>query len=335
MERLLAELSRSIDGARTLEELARPLLALLQSVTALESAWLGAIDGDTGRERVLFACNGGALALAEGLPAPWDDAPCPVASDPGGAPRENAALRGTDPDPARVPRPHTCISAPVLAADGVPFGTLCAASAGHHPISPDAAHVLRLFSRLIGQCVEREQLDARLRRATAELKVHALADPLTGLPNRRSLHAELARMLARVQRDDRALVVGVIDLDGAKAIEDAHGHEAGERFRVAVARALERALRGGDLVARIGEDAFVAAGTVPRETAAASADVLRDRLAAALRGRFDLGHGRAIDYAGASVGVEIAHPGEVDVEALLARADRAMRAARGARRSVA
>jgi diguanylate cyclase len=139
-------------------------------------------------------------------------------------------------------------------------------------------------------------------------------------------------MLARVQRDDRALVVAFLDLDGFKAINDRHGHEAGDRFLAAIARALEATLRGGDLVARIGGDEFVVAGTVPRENADASADVLRERLEAATCGRFDLGGGRVLDYAGASVGVVLARTGEVDAAAVLARADSAMYAAKRARR---
>ena len=74
------------------------------------------------------------------------------------------------------------------------------------------------------------------------------------------------------------------------------------------------------------------AGTVPRENAEASADVLRERLQAATRGRFDLGDGRAIDYAGASVGVVLARTGEVDAAAVLARADQAMYEAKRERR---
>ena len=331
MDRLLAQLSQSVETARTLEDLVRPLLEMLEAVTGLDSTYLTSIDLAAQRQSVVFSRNSGSLQIPEGIDVPWDDTLCRRALEEGRVQCDDVPARWGDSDAARALGLQTYVSVPVRMGDGALFGTLCAASAGRHVIDADAENVLRLFSRLIGYHIERERLIEQLRRANEELSESALSDPLTGLPNRRSLAQELNRMLARVQRDDRALVVAFIDLDAFKPINDRYGHEAGDRFLVAMARALEGALRGGDLVARIGGDEFVVAGTVPRESADAAADVLCRRLEAATRGRFDIG-GTSIDYAGASVGVVLARTGEVDAEALLARADRAMYASKHERR---
>jgi diguanylate cyclase len=332
MDRLLAQLSQSIESARTLEDLVRPLLDMLEAVTGLDSTYLTSVDLVSQQQSILYSLNRGALDIPEGITVPWDDTLCRRALEDGRMQCDDVPARWGDSDAARALGLQTYVSVPVHTGEGELFGTLCAASAGRHVIDADAENVLRLFSRLIGYHIERERLIEQLRRANAELAESALSDPLTGLPNRRSLAQELGRMLARVQRDDRALVVAYIDLDAFKPINDRYGHEAGDRFLVAIARALEGALRDADLVARIGGDEFVVAGTVPRETADAASAVLRERLQGATCGRFDIGDGVSIDYDGASVGVVLASTGEVDAEAVLARADRAMYVSKRERR---
>jgi diguanylate cyclase len=334
MDRLLAQLSQSIDSARTLEQLVRPLLEMLEAVTGLDSTYLTRVDEAAALQSILYSRNSGELHIPEGISVPWDDTLCRRALEEGRTQCDDVPERWGDSDAARALGLQTYVSVPVRTGDGALFGTLCAASATRHVVDADAENVLRLFSRLIGYHVERERLVDELRRANEELAASALSDALTGLPNRRSLERELGRMLARVQRDDRSLVVAFIDLDAFKLINDRHGHDAGDRFLVAIARSLEGALRGGDLVARMGGDEFVVAGTVPRENAEASADVLRERLQAATCGQFDIGGGRTLDYAGASVGVVLARTGEVDAEAVLARADGAMYEAKRARRGI-
>ena len=89
--------------------------------------------------------------------------------------------------------------------------------------------------------------------AHQELEIQANTDPLTGLANRRGLALYL-------DRDQRlhAMSILVLDIDHLKAINDAHGHEVGDKILVAVARAASGVLRGGDLMARTGGDEFLA-----------------------------------------------------------------------------
>ena len=257
MDRLLAQLSQSVETARTLEDLVRPLLEMLEAVTGLDSTYLTSIDLAAQRQSVVFSRNSGSLQIPEGIDVPWDDTLCRRALEEGRVQCDDVPARWGDSDAARALGLQTYVSVPVRMGDGALFGTLCAASAGRHVIDADAENVLRLFSRLIGYHIERERLIEQLRRANEELSESALSDPLTGLPNRRSLAQELNRMLARGQRDDRALVVAFIDLDAFKPINDRHGHAAGDHLLRTIAARLLQCVRKTDTVARLGGDEFV------------------------------------------------------------------------------
>lgn len=95
---------------------------------------------------------------------------------------------------------------------------------------------------------ELEALNARL----AEL---AETDGLTGLPNRRRFQAALVEAEA-LARDGTHGAVGVIDLDFFQAVNDRFGHDAGDAVLVEAARRLTRTLKPGDLLARLGGEAF-------------------------------------------------------------------------------
>lgn len=83
-------------------------------------------------------------------------------------------------------------------------------------------------------------------------------DPLTGLPNRLVFEDRLSQALERARRSATRVALVFIDLNGFKAINDVHGHIAGDQVLVATARRLKEALRESDSVARIGGDEFVA-----------------------------------------------------------------------------
>ncbi len=89
-----------------------------------------------------------------------------------------------------------------------------------------------------------------------QLECLAHTDPLTQLPNRRAWEAELDRALARVRRTDEPLTIAVIDVDGLKAINDAHGHPEGDSLLARIADNWRRVLRPDDVLARIGGDEF-------------------------------------------------------------------------------
>lgn len=84
----------------------------------------------------------------------------------------------------------------------------------------------------------------------------AFYDALTRLPNRRLFLDRLSQSLAQARRSQKMLAVFFLDLDGFKAVNDTHGHQAGDHLLVAVAERLSAVLRQSDTVARLGGDEF-------------------------------------------------------------------------------
>ncbi|MBK1685786.1 hypothetical protein CKO18_19740 [Rhodoferax fermentans] len=91
-----------------------------------------------------------------------------------------------------------------------------------------------------------------------ELEHSARYDPLTNLPNRVFLADRMRNAMTQAQRRQLLLGVVFIDLDGFKAINDHHGHEAGDQMLVTLAERMRLSLRESDTLARNGGDEFVA-----------------------------------------------------------------------------
>jgi len=106
----------------------------------------------------------------------------------------------------------------------------------------------------------------RLRNEVADL---ALLDDLTGVANRRHLLQRLSEECARSERSGEVFALLVIDLDGFKAINDTHGHAAGDACLQHFALMAQTRLRPGDMLARTGGDEFcvVLPGSTLREGA--------------------------------------------------------------------
>lgn len=169
----------------------------------------------------------------------------------------------------------------------------------------------------------------QLRQQRDELRQLAETDGLTGLPNRRAGLQQLARHLAQVDRERGPLVIGFLDIDLFKDINDRHGHAVGDQVLVAVARALRTAVRSQDEVVRMGGEEFLLLMPgMPREAASARLDRLRQRITEA---------GQALQVPGlevtASIGLAQWRPGEDDLAGLLRRADHAMYVAKRAGRN--
>ena len=96
-----------------------------------------------------------------------------------------------------------------------------------------------------------------LRLANEQLRILALHDQLTGLPNRNSLNERLGAALARAARSHEPVALLFIDLDGFKRVNDEFGHAAGDEVLREVAKRLPLAVRATDVVARFGGDEFV------------------------------------------------------------------------------
>jgi len=327
-------LADSVTGAQSLEELVRPLLELLQAVTGLESTYLTRIDAAAGVQHVVYARNALRLQIPEGLEVPWEGTLCKRALEEGRLYTDDVANCWADSEAAMALGIATYTSTPVRIEDGRLYGTLCAASGERKPLADGAEKILHMFSRLIGQQIERERLVQALRQANDSLAVSALTDATTQLPNRRALMEEMRRRLVSLEREGGALTVAFVDLDRFKAINDRYGHEVGDQFLAAIGGRLQSASRAGDFVARLGGDEFVVLSRTPHGgDAEAAAHAMRDRLQAETTGRFALA-GASIDYAGPSIGMVVAAQDARDPEALLAQADVAMYADKRLRRAV-
>jgi diguanylate cyclase (GGDEF)-like protein/PAS domain S-box-containing protein len=149
----------------------------------------------------------------------------------------------------------------------------------------------------------------------------AYSDPLTGLANRTSLGPAFEQAIERARRRAARLGALFIDLDGFKQINDAHGHQAGDRFLVEVARRLRANLRASDLVARLGGDEFFAVLEDVQD--ADTIETVARKLLSEIMRPYDLGPGMQA-VVSASIGISIFPDDAADAGTLMRHADRAM-----------
>jgi len=149
----------------------------------------------------------------------------------------------------------------------------------------------------------------------------SLTDPLTGLPNRRSLFVHLTRELSRAERLGREVALLVMDIDEFKAINDTHGHHVGDRALREMALKLREALRPYDLCVRYAGDEFIVVlSDCPRELAEAKRMELQQLVS---RIEIEVRPGKFVKI-GASAGVAVFPYDGATYEALLADADHGM-----------
>ncbi len=159
------------------------------------------------------------------------------------------------------------------------------------------------------------------KRAEEELSYFARHDQLTGLANRHKFHEVLNEHLARTRRYGWRGALLAIDLDGLKEVNDSLGHAAGDELLRVAARRMGEVLRGSDLIGRLGGDEF--AVLLPEAdvlNARAVAEKLTSQLSDAVAGEIS---------PRASIGVALID-GPTDPEAIFARADTALYAAKAA-----
>jgi diguanylate cyclase (GGDEF)-like protein len=168
-----------------------------------------------------------------------------------------------------------------------------------------------------------------IRRRSRELESQANTDPLTGLGNLRHLQTQLAQLLDLNKRYERPFAVLLMDVDGLKRINDAHGHQAGDRILVQLAMALRRQIRNVDVAARLGGDEFC---VLAPEQDAEAAVTLGERLARAVTEEVATPDETSV---GLSVGVVSCPEHGTEADVLIDGADRAMYRAKAAGDDVA
>jgi diguanylate cyclase (GGDEF)-like protein/PAS domain S-box-containing protein len=115
------------------------------------------------------------------------------------------------------------------------------------------------------------------KQAEEELIQTARYDTLTGLPNRSMFQDYFAKALSRAARGAQHLALLFLDLDGFKAVNDTHGHLAGDQLLQSVAQRLVKCVRAGDLVSRLGGDEFtiILEDSVPGQLTALAEKIIR------------------------------------------------------------
>ncbi|GLO60687.1 hypothetical protein MACH09_11950 [Vibrio sp. MACH09] len=153
-----------------------------------------------------------------------------------------------------------------------------------------------------------------------QLEHIALYDPLTSLPNRVLLAERLSCSMEDSQQLGLSVAVAYLDLDGFKKINDCYGHDVGDELLIKLSQNMDRSLREGDTLARIGGDEFVVVmGEI--EKVADCELVLQRLLQAAMRPINIDGHRLQVST---SIGVTLYPQDGVDADLLMRHADQAM-----------
>ena len=179
-----------------------------------------------------------------------------------------------------------------------------------------AGHVIGVFA-LAQDITSRKQNEERLVSA-------ALHDPLTGLANRQLLADRVSLAIAHARRNNSALAVVYLDLDGFKEVNDTLGHDAGDRLLAMVGQRLVAAVREVDTVARVGGDEF--AIVLWQVTGVLDAASVASKLLETVSKQYGV-RGRAVKIA-ISAGVAIYPAHGHDAATLLKSADLALREAK-------
>lgn len=145
-------------------------------------------------------------------------------------------------------------------------------------------------------------------------------DALTQLPNRMLLADRLHLAMAQTARNQQALAIAYLDLDGFKPVNDEFGHATGDRLLIEVAQRLRQCVRAGDTVARLGGDEFVLLFSDLEDIQ--ECDRALSRVLASLSSPFHLMDKEIL--ISASIGVTLYPHDGADADTLLRHADQAM-----------
>ena len=187
----------------------------------------------------------------------------------------------------------------------------------------DESNVIQNFVALFSDItLEKAQRD--------QLQQMAHFDTLTQLPNRLLLSDRLQQALNQSQRRSTIVAVVFLDLDGFKAINDTHGHVAGDEVLKLVSQRMKAVLREGDTLARLGGDEFVAVLTDLHSVQDCHTLLTRLLQAASSPMEIQTATGTTLLQVSASVGVTMSPQDNASADVLISLADQAMYVAKQA-----
>ena len=201
-----------------------------------------------------------------------------------------------------------------LVKDGRLLGALSVYSVDLQDYTDDHMRLLDTVTRLASDALANAVQHA-------EAESHALTDPLTELPNARSMYLRFEQEVSRARRTGKPFQVIMLDLDDFKQVNDTYGHKTGDQMLREVAKLLQGQLREYDFLARYAGDEFVA---IVQEISHQQVEELSERIEQTVT-RFAL-HVRANHYArvGISVGTATFGTDGETLDQLLIAADEAM-----------
>ncbi len=223
---------------------------------------------------------------------------------------EQLLASGTDKTPSQMAQPRT-VGFP-LVVGGSAMGVL-----GVRPdqdgLAPDKRRIIEAAAALLAVSIKNAQL-------FREVKENSVRDALTGCFTRGHALDVIDAELRRARRSQTPVSMIMFDLDHFKDVNDRHGHLCGDAVLGAVGKRMKEVLRGSDLKCRYGGEEFlVLLPETPLHGARRVAETLRKEIA-----------DRPVPWAGealtitASFGLAQTLPGEVNVQAVIARADQAL-----------
>jgi diguanylate cyclase (GGDEF)-like protein/putative nucleotidyltransferase with HDIG domain len=146
---------------------------------------------------------------------------------------------------------YTSMASLPLVVDGRLVGAVSLYSSDLESYEDEHMRLLETISTIAAEAISKALYHA-------ETETKALTDPMTGLPNARSLQVQFDNELARARRNEKPFQVLMLDLDGFKLVNDTYGHKAGDSMLREVSRIMRGQLRDYDFLARYAGDEFVA-----------------------------------------------------------------------------
>ncbi|MDQ3752868.1 MAG: diguanylate cyclase [Actinomycetota bacterium] len=169
---------------------------------------------------------------------------------------EAALVNDSTNDPRAIPIPGTpqddheaCITVPLITRSSVKGALNIYRIGAGNVFSIDEFELAKRFGDAAALALDNAQV-------RAALEHQAQTDSLTGLYNHRFFHERVRSELSRATRARDSLVVLMLDIDDFKAVNDIHGHSVGDQILVTLAGILAAAVRGSDVVCRIGGEEF-------------------------------------------------------------------------------
>ncbi len=305
----LRNIPESIEPERFATSLVQDAIRLAAAGGGMIASW----DGEAGE---VLACAGADGGPSVGALFAATDSEVGLAARAGTALRVDVSSKRVGPKQIAAPgerwqhRPRHLFALPLPSA-GATTGLLAVWRA--MPLDPSGLELLESLAPFAGAQLARSLEFGRVR-ATAE------RDALTGLYNRRAFDRRLANEEIRFERYRHPLALLILDIDHFKAVNDTHGHEAGDQVLRSVADILANAVRDVDIVARFGGEEFVA--LLPETSLPAAVDVA-ERLRAAVEDTVVAWRGSSIPVR-ASIGVSACPECVSGTDELMRSADAAL-----------